>query len=258
MSLVQLHLYGIELFDAYGLAWQLFPLGVDEDDAQTVSRRWLFYMSLYAAQDSPPGQVPPVPASAANGGANTEDRSSFARRGKQCISSAAAPSDTPSRVVTISQQGLLSKKGNFNTAYKKRYFVLDSLGKVRGQFMLLLCLLEVIVMFVCVQLRYYKTETGQLKGEIDMKCVLEVGCKALFPEASKAAAAVAFSVDNDDSNKRGMFSSISGTQTTSATLNKIDQDRSFYVRTQDRVWSFQANTPGEAARWVYSLNNSVK
>lgn len=92
-----------------------------------------------------------------------------------------------------------------------------------------------------------------------MKDVLEVGCNALFPLASIAAAAVAFSGDDAaDIGKRGLFSSMGTQNNSNANMSKVDKDRSFYVRTQERLWSFQANTSGDAARWVFSLKNSLK
>lgn len=117
-------MHGIELFDAYGLAWQFFPNGVDEDDTQKVTHKWLHYLSLYtlSPQQTAFGSIP------INGTEAQENVEAFTERAKQAIASYEPL--TRSCVVMIRQQGVLSKKGNFNTAYKKRYFVLDSLGKV--------------------------------------------------------------------------------------------------------------------------------
>lgn len=120
-------LHGIQFFDHHGLCWVFHFNGCDEDDSLTIGRRWLkmfgsYFPDAYSDQNSKSnssgshlhghGSVStstPTPTSRSVSGAGTG-------RGP--------------KVISILQEGFISKKGVFNTSFQKRWFILDSSGKV--------------------------------------------------------------------------------------------------------------------------------
>ena len=93
---------GIDIFDGQGedqhCCWQVIPDGVDEEEARFISQRWLDYLSLYC---TPPKSLQ--------------------------LTEASLPFASIIRIVVC---GYLSKRGEMNPAYQKRWFVLTSDNKV--------------------------------------------------------------------------------------------------------------------------------
>lgn len=160
-------------------------------------------------------------------------------------------------IVHILQEGFISKKGVFNTSFQKRWFILDSLGKFR----------------------YYRVDTGQLKGEILLSDIIEVSCNAfLTAEIAKASQIASSNSINDtttnttSSGTSRFFNfrySVSDTTPTFSGTMLIDSDlknskssnneadKGFFIKTANRLYVFQAETAGEAANWVITLRKFI-
>eukprot|EP01038_Epipyxis_sp_PR26KG_P007771 gene7771-10557_t len=109
-------LHSIDIYDSLGLNWQLIPEGIDEDDSKTISTRWIHAIGAFF----------PVNNSSSNphSSNNNNSKNNTLGVGGNGISSSAS-------VIHIVKTGYLLKRGQFNKAYKQRWFMLSSDGKLR-------------------------------------------------------------------------------------------------------------------------------
>ena len=181
----------------------------------------------------------------------------------------------PIQVVYILQEGFISKKGVFNTSFQKRWFVLDSAGKFR----------------------YYRVDTGQLKGEIIVSDILEANCNAFVAAENHARSSMdnaltggsgsgsgsgsggfgllarfrgqttnnSTNIDGDinstsTSNSNSELDSNNNSKSNKSKSNPSsgsESDKGFFVKTNNRLYVFQADTAAEAANWVITLRKFI-
>lgn len=127
-------LNAFNIYDETGLIWTVYPEGIDEDDARGGSKRWLDVIKDHV----PSGQKGP-------------------------------------KVVCIVYEGYLAKRGLLNTAFRRRWFIMNSKRQVSPDtYYMLWNLINLPPFCPILQLRYFKEESGQCKGEISIAQVLNI------------------------------------------------------------------------------------
>ena len=91
-------LHGIDVYDEFGLCWQILFNGCDEDDELLVCRKWLSYLCVYCEQGLGLGL----------GKANSLDSSGNNTSSTNTVS---VTGGRGQQIIHILQEGLISKKG---------------------------------------------------------------------------------------------------------------------------------------------------